>query len=99
MQLIRSNKSIVIINKNGVTWEDTALESTTGVTVNASISNVMSSYIHLEISKTVVRDPEDMGSYKCSVYALGKGLVNSSSQTVNLTGTKKLYKVFNPNFA
>lgn len=99
MQLIRSNKRIVIINKNGVTWEDTSLENTTGVTVNASISNVMSSYLHLEISKTVVRDPEDMGSYKCSVHALGNGLVMSSSQTVNLTGTKKLYKVFNSNFA
>ncbi|XP_052680022.1 uncharacterized protein LOC128160708 [Crassostrea angulata] len=91
IQLIRTNKRIVIINKNGVTWEDTALENTTGVKINASISNNTSSYLHLKIPKTVVRYPEDLGSYQCSVYALDlkNGLVNSSSQTVNFTGLRE----------
>ncbi|XP_052678448.1 uncharacterized protein LOC128159406 [Crassostrea angulata] len=86
MQLIRSNKVIVIIKKPEVTWVDTALGNTTGVKINASISNNTSSYLHLKISKTVVRYPEDMGSYQCSVYAEGKGFVTSFSKTVNLTG-------------
>lgn len=87
MQLIRSNKIIVIIKKTEVTWVDTALGNTTGVKINASISSNTSSYLHLKISKTVIRYPEDMGSYQCSVYAEGKGFVTSFSQTVNLTGT------------
>lgn len=61
IQLNRSNKAIVIVTRNRVVWEDEALENKTGVTVNASISNAMSSYLHLEILKTVVRYPEDWG--------------------------------------
>lgn len=71
--------------------EDAALENKTGVTVNASVSNVMSSYLHLKISKTVVRYPEDVGSYQCSLLALESlgGLVNYRSLIVNITGQYK----------
>lgn len=93
IQLNRSNKAIVIVTRNRVVWEDEALENKTGVTVNASISNAMSSYLHLEILKTVVRYPEDMGSYQCSLLAIDSryGLVKDHSLVENITGQYKLY--------
>lgn len=93
IQLNRSNKAIVIVTRNRVVWEDEALENKTGVTVNASISNAMPSYLHLEILKTVVRYPEDMGSYQCSLLALGPhyGLEQYHSLIVSITGQYKLY--------
>lgn len=93
IKLIRSNTSVVTVAKNGVVWNDAALENKTGVTVNASVSNVMSSYLHLEILKTVVRYPEDMGSYQCSLLALDShyGLVKDHSLVENITGQSKLY--------
>ncbi|XP_052678446.1 uncharacterized protein LOC128159404 [Crassostrea angulata] len=88
IQLIRSNTTVVTVTKNRVAWEDAALENKTGVTVNASITNVMSSYLHLEILKTVVRYPDSFGSYQCSLLALDSlgGLVNYHSLIVNITG-------------
>lgn len=98
IQLIRSNTTgsntpVVTVTQKRVELEDAALENTTGVTVNASVSNVMSSYLHLEIPKTVVRYPEDMGSYQCSLLALDSlgGLVEYHSLIVNITGQYKLY--------
>lgn len=98
IQLNRSNKTVVEITKRGVVWRDAALENKTWVTVNASTSDVTSSYLHLKISKTVIRYPEDMGWYQCFLLALDSdgGLEKGYSQTVNLTGTKKfLILVFN----
>lgn len=88
IQLNRSSKAIVIVTRNRVFWEDEALENKTGVTVNASISNSMSSYLHFEILKTVVRYPEDFGSYQCFLTArdLIEGLVKDHSLIVNITG-------------
>lgn len=93
IQLNRSNKAIVIVTRNRVVWEDEALENKTGITVNASISNAMSSYLHLEILKTAVRYPEDFGSYQCSLLAINslEGLKKVHSLTVNITGQYKLY--------
>ncbi|XP_052680021.1 uncharacterized protein LOC128160707 [Crassostrea angulata] len=87
IQLKRSSKRVVTVRQNSVVW-DAALENKTGVTVNASVSNVMSSYLHLEIPKTVVRYPEDMGSYQCFLAAVDSlgGLVIDHSLIVNITG-------------
>lgn len=91
IQLKRSNTTVIDITKFGFTMQDAALENKIGATVNASISNVMASYLHLEISRTVVRYPEDMGLYQCCLTALDSinGLVKYYSQIVNITGTKK----------
>lgn len=91
IQLIRSNKTVMEITRHGITKQDEALENKIGATVNTSISNVMASYLHLEISRTEVRYPEDMGSYHCCLTALDSigGLVKYYSQIVNITGTKK----------
>lgn len=91
IQLIRSNTRVVTVSKTGVVWSDAALENTSGVTVNASVSNVMSSYLHLKILKTEVRYPEDFGSYQCFLAAKDShsGLVNDHSLIVNITGQYK----------
>lgn len=91
IQLKRSNTTVMEITKHGFTMQDAALENKIGASVNASISNVMASYLHLEISRTVVRYPEDMGSYQCYLTALDSinGLVKYYSQIVNITGKKK----------
>lgn len=93
MQLKRSNKTVVVIEKKGVSWQDAALENKIEITVNASISNVMSSYLHLRILKTAVRYPDDMGLYQCCLAAadLRHGLITNYSQTVNLTGMKNFF--------
>lgn len=88
IKLIRSNTTVVTVSEKGVAWRDAALENKTGVTVNASISNAMSPYLHLEIQKTVVRYPGDFGSYQCCLVAIDSlgGLVNNQSLIVNITG-------------
>lgn len=90
IQLARSNKTVVLITKKGVFLTDSTLENKTGVTINASVSNAISSYLHLEISKTAVRYQKDMGSYQCFITAQHSrdGYNNYSSQIVELTGKK-----------
>lgn len=89
IQLERSNKTVATISRDGGIWKEAALENKTGVTVNASISLVTSSYLHLEISKTMVRYPEDMGSYQCLLFAFGLNyrFQTDYSQIMDLTGT------------
>lgn len=70
IQLRRSEINVVSVTKFKIAWQDKALENKTGVTVNASINNAMTSYLHMEISKTAVRYPEDMGSYQCILSAV-----------------------------
>lgn len=88
IQLERSNKTVVTISRDGGIWKESALENKTGVTVNASISIVTSSYLHLEISKKMVNYPEDMGSYQCLLFAfdLNKTFQTDYSQIMDLTG-------------
>uniref|UniRef100_A0A8W8LZY7 Ig-like domain-containing protein n=1 Tax=Magallana gigas TaxID=29159 RepID=A0A8W8LZY7_MAGGI len=91
IQLNRSSIRVVAVRQNSVVW-DAALENKTGVTVNASVSNDTSSlYLNLEISKTVVRYPEDFGSYQCSLLAVDSlgGVVSDHSLIVNITGQYK----------
>lgn len=89
IQLERSNKTVVTISSDGVIWKEAALKNKTGATVNASISIVSSSYLHLKISKTMVRYPEDMGSYQCLLFAfdLKNRFQKIYSKIMNLTGT------------
>lgn len=70
IQLKRSELNVVSVTKFKTAWQDKALENKTGVTVNASINNIMTSYLRLEISKTVVRYPENMGPYQCILSAV-----------------------------
>lgn len=88
IQLIRSNTTVVTVSKNRVIWKDAALENKTMVTFNASVNNVNSSYLHLKISKTEVRYPEDLGSYQCSLLTEDSvvGLIKYHSLIVNITG-------------
>lgn len=88
IQLQRSNKTVVTISRDGGIWKEAALKNKTGVTVNASISIVTSSYLHLDISKTMVRYPEDMGSYQCFLFAfdLNNRFQKDYSQILDLTG-------------
>lgn len=89
IQLERSNNTILTRSSDAGIWKEAALENKTGVTVNASISMNSSSYLHLEISKTMVRYPEDMGSYKCLLYAfdLNSVLQKTYSKIMDLKGT------------
>lgn len=91
-QLERSNKTVVTISKDEGIWKEAALENKTGVTVNASISMVTSSYLQLEISKTMVRYPEDMGSYQCCLFGfdLNNRFKKYYSQIMDFTGTSFL---------
>uniref|UniRef100_K1QGR0 Uncharacterized protein n=1 Tax=Magallana gigas TaxID=29159 RepID=K1QGR0_MAGGI len=61
IQLKRSESYVVSVTKFRIAWQDKALENKTGITVNASINNTMTSYLRMEISKTAVRYPEDVG--------------------------------------
>lgn len=90
IQLERSNNTVVTISRDGGIWKEAALENKTGVTVNASISILeSSSYLHLEISKTMVRYPEDMGSYQCFLFAfdLNNRFQKDYSPIMDLKGT------------
>uniref|UniRef100_A0A8W8J9D3 Ig-like domain-containing protein n=1 Tax=Magallana gigas TaxID=29159 RepID=A0A8W8J9D3_MAGGI len=88
--LKRSESYVVSVTKFKIAWQDKALDNKTGVTVNASISNTMTSYLRLEISKTAVRFPEDVGSYQCilSAFTASGDIKQYRSQSVvlNITG-------------
>ena len=88
--LKRSESYVVSVTRFKIAWHDKALENKTGVTVNASISNTMTSYLRLEISITAVRYPEDMGSYQCILIAVtASGDIKqyqSQSIVLNITG-------------
>lgn len=93
IQLIRSNETVVDVTRVGVGWKDAALQNKIEITVNASITNVMSSYLHLEIPSSAVRYPEEMGSYQCilSVVNSNGGVDRCDSQSImlNITSIKK----------
>lgn len=90
IQLKRSESNVVSVTRYKVGWQDKELENTAQVTVNASIRNVMSSYLHLEIPRSVVRYPKDMGYYQCIVSAVttdgSTRRYNSKSIVLNITG-------------
>uniref|UniRef100_K1QVC8 Ig-like domain-containing protein n=1 Tax=Magallana gigas TaxID=29159 RepID=K1QVC8_MAGGI len=69
IQLKRSESYVIAVTKFKKAWQDKALENKTGVTVNGSINNTMTSYLRLEISRTAVRYPEDVGTYQCILIA------------------------------
>lgn len=90
IQLKRSESYVVSVTEFKIAWQDTTLENQTGVTVNASINNTMPSYLRLEILKTAIRYPEDMGSYQCILIAVtASGEIKqyqSQSIVLNITG-------------
>lgn len=94
IQLKRSESNVVSVTKVASSfWQDKELEKKTGVTVNASISNVMSSYLHLEIPSLAVRYPKEMGSYQCILSFVnsdgGADQYYSQSIMLNITSIKK----------
>ncbi|XP_052711002.1 uncharacterized protein LOC128185450 [Crassostrea angulata] len=101
--LKRSESYVVSVTKFRIAWQDKTLDNKTGVTVNASINNTMTSYLRLEISKTVVRYPEDMGTYQCILIAVTASgetkRYQSQSIVLNITGflesTTKLFSTTN----
>ncbi|XP_052678454.1 uncharacterized protein LOC128159413 [Crassostrea angulata] len=103
IQLKRSESNVVSVTKVASSfWQDKELEKKTGVTVNASISNVMSSYLHLEIPSSAVRYPEEMGSYQCilSVVNSNGGVDRCDSQSIMLNITRlpdRTTKLFSTN--
>lgn len=90
IQLKRSESNVVSVSKYTVAWQDKELENKTEVTVNASISDVNASFLHLEIPGSVVRNPKDTGSYQCilsCVTASGRASIYTSQSIVlNITG-------------
>lgn len=90
IQLKRSEINVVSVTKFKIAWQDKALESKRGVTVNASINTTKTSYLSLEISKSAVRYPEEMGSYQCNLNAVDADkeikLYHSKSLVLNITG-------------
>lgn len=103
IQLKRSEISVVTVTKFKIAWQDKALENKTEVTVDGSINNTMTSYLRLEILKTAIRYPEDMGSYQCILIAvIASGEIeryHSQSIVLNITGflesTTKLFSTSN----
>lgn len=101
--LKRSESYVVSVTKFKIAWQDKALKNKTGVTVNASINNTTTSYLRLEILKTAIRYPEDMGSYQCILIALTASRepkrYQSQSIVLNITGflesTTKLFSTSN----
>lgn len=91
IQLKKSSKNIAsIADGKGIVWQDRELESRSGVSVNASISNASSAYLHLNMLSSAIRYPEDAGNYQCSLSAFGaqNDLITSESRIIsaNLTG-------------
>lgn len=100
IQLKRSESNVVSITKvASSSWQDKELGKKPGVTVNASIRNVMASYLHLEIPGSAVRYPKDMGSYQCTLSFVnldgGADQYDSQSIMLNITSfpdwTTKLF--------
>ncbi|XP_061195415.1 uncharacterized protein LOC133203659 isoform X2 [Saccostrea echinata] len=96
IQMKRSDTNIVaIVMDKGVSWQDKELQNRNGVSVNASISNVTSSYLRLMVLKSAVRYPSDMGSYHCSLSAHGDRYSlkteESSKLFVNITGFEETF--------
>lgn len=93
IQLKRSESNVVSITKvASQSWQDKELEKKPGVTVNASIRNVMASYLHLEIPGSAVRYPKEMGSYQCilSFINLDGGSDRYDSPSIMLSITSNL---------
>lgn len=90
--LKRSESYVVSVTEFKIAWQDKALENKTGVTVNASINIILTSYLRLEISRTAVRFPEDMGSYQCILIAVTASgelkQYQSQSIVLNITGNQ-----------
>lgn len=88
--LKRSQRYVVSVTKFKIAWQDIALENKTGVTVNASINITTTSYLRLEILKTAIRYPEDMGSYQCILAAVTASGDTKHYQSImlNITGNQ-----------
>lgn len=87
IQLKRNNTNIVSISNGSVSWQDTELE--TRSKKNASIKNILSSYLQIKIMACDVNQTMDQGSYQCALVATGNEipLIPKDSNIVNLNIT------------
>lgn len=87
IQLKRSDTNIVSISNSGVFWQDKKLE--TRSKVDANITLILSSYLHLNIMACDVNQTKDEGSYQCALVASGNEnpLIKRDSNIVNLNIT------------
>lgn len=101
IQLKRNNTNIVSISNGSVSWQDTELE--TRSKKNASIQNILSSYLQIKIMACDVDQPKDEGSYQCALGATGNDIpfISSDSNIVNLkiTGIDLILNLFVIRFA
>lgn len=75
------------ISNSGVFWQDKKLE--TRSKVDANITLILSSYLHLNIMACDVNQTKDEGSYQCALVASGNEnpLIKRDSNIVNLNIT------------
>lgn len=87
IQLKRSDTNIVSLSDKGVFWQDKKTE--TRSKVDANITNILSSYLHLNIMACNVNQTIDEGSYQCALVASGNEnpLIERDSYIVNLNIT------------
>lgn len=87
IQLKRSDTNIVLISGSGVLWQDKILE--TRSKVDANITIILSSYLHLNIRACDVNQTIDEGSYQCALVASGNEnpLIERASNIINLNIT------------
>lgn len=91
IQLKRNDTNIVLIDVDGVSWQDTKLEARSDV--NASINSTLSSYLHIKIMACDVNQTVDEGSYQCALVATGikNPLIRrfSNISNLNITGSSE----------
>lgn len=101
IQLKRNNTNIVSISNGRISWQDTELK--TRSKINASIKNILPSYLQIKIMACDVNQTIDEGSYQCALVATGNEipLITRVSNIVNLniTGIDRIFNLFVIRFA
>lgn len=87
IQLKRSDTNIVSISDDGISWQDTELQ--TRSKIDASILNILSSHLDVKVIACDVNQTIDEGYYQCALLATGNEnpLIQRVSNIVNLNIT------------
>lgn len=85
IQLKRSDTNIVSISDDGISWQDTELQ--TRSKIDASILNILSSHLDVMVMACDVNQTKDEGSYQCVLLATGNENPLKVSNIVNLNIT------------
>lgn len=89
IQLKRSDTNIVSISDDGISWQDTELQ--TRSKIDASILNILSSHLDVKVMACDVNQTKDEGSYQCVLLATGNEnpLTVSNIVNLNITGSSE----------